>query len=114
MSRDSLVTLTDEEGNEHDFAVIDLMELDEMRYAIMLPVFEREENEGEVEENEGEVEVDFEEDAYIFRVELDEQSGEELFFEVEDKDEWGKVALAWEEQVKEMDEEEQDGQDDYL
>ena len=32
VSRDSLVTLTDDDGNEHDFAVIDLMELDEMRY----------------------------------------------------------------------------------
>ncbi|HHW75402.1 MAG TPA: DUF1292 domain-containing protein [Firmicutes bacterium] len=103
VSRDSLVTLTDDDGNEHDFAVIDLMELDEMRYAIMLPVFDSVEDEGE-----GEIEVDFEEDAYIFRVELDEQSGEELFYEVEDEEEWGKVALAWESRVEEMEEEEQD------
>ena len=74
-----------------------------MRYAIMLPVFDSVEDEGE-----GEIEVDFEEDAYIFRVEMDEQSGEELFYEVEDEEEWGKVALAWESRVEEMEEEEQD------
>lgn len=99
ISKDSLVTLTDDEGREHDFAVIDVLELDEGRYAIMLPVFDSGE-EGD------EIEVDFEEDAYIFRVELDEKSGEELFSEVEDKEEWSKVALAWEEMVKDLDEEE--------
>ncbi len=105
-SRNSLVTLTDDYGNEHDFAIIDLFEVDEIRYAIMLPVFDIEE-EGE------EPEVDFEEDAYIFRVETDEQVGEELFFEVEDEKEWEKVALAWESRLKTMEEEETD-EDDYF
>ena len=105
-SRNSLVTLTDDYGNEHDFAIIDLFEVDEIRYAIMLPVFESEE-EGE------EPEVDFEEDAYIFRVETDEQVGEELFFEVEDEKEWEKGAVAWESRLKTMDEEETD-EDDYF
>lgn len=101
VSRDSVVTLTDDQGREHDFAVIDVLELEEERYAIMLPVFDCGE-EGE------ELEVDFEEDAFIFRVELDEGSGEEIFFEVEDKEEWEKVALAWEEMVKGWSEEESD------
>lgn len=104
-SRNSLVTLTDDYGNEHDFAIIDLFEVDEIRYAIMLPVFESEDG-GE------EPEVDFEEDAYIFRVEIDEQGDEELFFEVEDEKEWEKVALAWEKRLKTMDEEE--GPDDFF
>ncbi len=103
-SRNSLVTLTDDYGNEHDFAIIDLFEVDETRYAIMLPIYESGEEGAEPE-------VDFEEDAYIFRVETDEQDGEELFFEVDDEKEWEKVALAWEDRLKTMDEE---GSDDYL
>lgn len=101
VSRDSLVTLTDDYGNEHDFAVIDIFEIDKLRYAIMLPIF----NSGDDGE---EVEVDFEEDAYIFRVETDKESGEDLFFEVDDEKEWEKVAYAWEGRLKTMGEEELD------
>lgn len=102
VSKDNLVTLTDEQNNEHDFVVIDVFEIDERRYAILLPVFEGEGDEGEVE-------VDFEEDAYIFRVEMDEQSGEEVILEVDDEKEWKRVALAWERQIESPDGEEPEG-----
>ena len=104
VSRDSLVTLTDDHGNEHDFLVIDAFEVDEKRCAILLPVFDSGDDGDEVE-------VDFEEDAYIFRVEMDEQSGEEILIEVDNEEEWERVALAWESYLETMDEE---GLDDYF
>ena len=90
VNRDNVVTLTDDEGNEHDFAVIDAFLVDEKRYAILLPAFEDEEEE---------FEVDTEGEAYIFRVEIDEETGEEIMLEVEDEKEWERVAAVWEEQL---------------
>ena len=42
--QDEVITLVDEEGAEHDFAVIDIIEVDDSEYAILLPV-EEENNE---------------------------------------------------------------------
>ena len=106
VSRDDVITLTDDAGNEHDFAVIDAFFVDERRYAILLPVYG--------EEDEANFEVDFEDDAYIFRVEMDDEDGEEILAEVDDEDEWKRVAEAWEERLEdqdEEDEEEDDGED---
>lgn len=107
VSRDNLVTLTDEEGNEHDFAVIDAFLVDEKRYAILLPVYE--------EEDGDDMEIDVDDDAYIFRVEMDDETGEETMAEVDDEEEWERVAAAWEERLdaleEEDEEEEEDGED---
>lgn len=108
VNRNDVVTLTDEEGQEHDFAVIDAFVVDEKRYAILLPAYD----DGEEEE----IEVDVEEDAYIFRIEIDEDSGEETLTEVDDEKEWERVATAWEDRLDDLDEldddeEEDDGED---
>jgi len=73
-----LVTLIDEEGNEQEFEVIEIFEVDGSEYvALALP-------EGEEEADEDEV--------MVFRLEVDEETGEELLHDIEDDDEWNKVA----------------------
>lgn len=78
---ENVVILTDEDGHDHEFLVLDIMELDDMEYAILLPL----------EEEEGE-----EEEAIILKIGLDE-NGEEVLFDIEDDEEWEMVAQAWQE-----------------
>jgi len=89
-----LVTLVDEEGNEHQFELIDIIEVDERRYAIMTPA-------------EGEGDEEAEEEAYIFRLETDE-NGDEILVDVEDEEEFNRVCAVLEEMDEETDEEEEE------
>lgn len=74
-----LVTLIDEDGNEQEFEVIDIFSVDEKEYvAIALP---------EGEENDDEV--------LVFRLEVDPVTKEETLHDIEDDDEWDKVAEAY-------------------
>jgi len=97
--RTDIVVLVDEEGNEHDFALVDRFQVDINEYAILVPVMYPDDGEN------GEA-IDFEEEAYIFRIDLDE--GEEMLVEVEDEEEWNQVASIWEERAEsiEFDDEE--------
>jgi len=79
---EEVVTLVDEEGVEHDFTVIDIIEVDGSEYAILLPVDE--------ESNE----------AIILKFSQDEE-GNELLVDIEDDEEWEKVSDAWEEMMAE-------------
>lgn len=94
--RNDLVVLIDEEGNEHDFALIDRFEYDFKEYAILVPVTS-------LEAETLEEEADFEEEAFIFRIDLDE--GEETLTEVDDETEWNEVATVWEERVQNLEDE---------
>ena len=70
---DNIVVLNDEEGNEVQFEFLDLVELDDEEYVVLLPVTE------EGEEEEGEV--------VILKLEdTDEESDEESYVSVEDED----------------------------
>jgi uncharacterized protein YrzB (UPF0473 family) len=91
--RNDLVILVDEEGKEHDFALIDRFEYDFKEYAILVPV-------SYLEDEALEDEADFEEEAFIFRIDLDE--GEETLIEVDDETEWNEVAAVWEERVQSL------------
>ncbi len=91
---DDLVTLVDEEGQEHQFSIVDVVELDERRYALMIPVGEEKED----------IDSD-EEEAYIFRLETDEK-GEDILVDVDDEDEFEKVCAAFDEADAEEEEEE--------
>ena len=72
-----LVTLIDEDGNEQEFEVIDIFEVEGKEYvAIALPE--------DTEEADDEV--------MVFRLEVDEKTGEELLHDIEDDDEWNRVA----------------------
>ncbi|MBP7330961.1 MAG: hypothetical protein BWY65_01422 [Firmicutes bacterium ADurb.Bin373] len=78
---DEIVTLVDEEGEEHDFTLIEIIEVDGAEYAILLPADE--------DDNE----------AIILRLTKDED-GNDLLVDIEDDDEWEKVADAYEEMIE--------------
>jgi uncharacterized protein YrzB (UPF0473 family) len=82
--QEEVITLIDEEGTEHDFTVVDIINVDESEYAILLPV---------EEEND---------EAIILKFTHDEE-GNELLVDIEDDEEWEKVADAWEETLAEED-----------
>jgi len=97
--RTDIVVLVDEEGNEHDFALVDRFQVDLNEYAILVPVLYLEE---EIDTDD----IDLEDEAYIFRIDLDE--GEEILVEVEDEIEWNQVAAIWEERVQSLEYEDDD------
>jgi putative Holliday junction resolvase len=94
---DEVITLTDEDGQEHQFAILDVIEVDSKEYAILIPTDEAEE--------------DSEDEAVILRLETDE-TGEEVLVDIEDDEEWQRVAQAWEELVEVEDEEDEEEEED--
>lgn len=75
---DNIVILNDEAGNEVQFEFLDLVQLDEEEYVVLLPVTD------EGEEDEGEV--------VILKLEdTDNDSGEESYVGVEDEEILNKV-----------------------
>lgn len=71
------ITLMDEEGNEHNFTVIDYLEIEERRYIILLP------------------DEDPDAGAIILKIELDDD-GEEILLDIEDDQEFDEVVRALE------------------
>jgi uncharacterized protein YrzB (UPF0473 family) len=80
MEERETITLYDENGQETEFEVLGVVSVEENDYAILLPLDEEEEEE---------------DNAYIFRIDTDE-NGEELLTEVENDEEFQKVKEAWE------------------
>ncbi|MCI8470068.1 MAG: DUF1292 domain-containing protein [Clostridia bacterium] len=85
---DNIVVLNDEEGNEVKFEFLDLVELDDEEYVVLLPVTE------EGEEEEGEV--------VILKVEDtdDEDADEESYVSIEDEEILNKVFEIFKEKFK--------------
>ena len=84
---DNIVVLNDEEGNEVQFEFLDLVELDDEEYVVLLPVTD------EGEEDEGEV--------VILKLEdTDDDSEEESYVGVEDEEILTKVFEMFKEKYK--------------
>ena len=84
---DNIIILNDEEGNEVKFEFLDLVELDDEEYVVLLPVTD------EGEEDEGEV--------VILKLEdTDEDVGEESYVGVEDEEILNKVFSIFKEKYK--------------
>ena len=84
---DNIVILNDENGNEVKFEFLDLIELDDEEYVVLLPITE------EGEEEEGEV--------VILKVEdTEEESEEESYISVEDEEILNKVFDIFKEKFK--------------
>ena len=84
---DNIIRLNDEDGNEVQFEFLDLVELDNEEYVVLLPVTE------EGEEEEGEV--------VILKLEdTDEESEEESYVGVEDEEILNKVFSIFKEKYK--------------
>lgn len=73
-----MITLLDEEGQEHNFELINIMEVDQNEYAVLLPP------------------EDDATEAIVLKRGEDEE-GNEILVDIEDEEEWEKVAAAWEE-----------------
>ena len=85
---DNVVILNDEDGNEEKFEFLDLIELDDEEYVVLLPVAE----DGEEEEG----------DVVILKVEDndDENSDEESYVSIEDEEILNKVFEMFKEKFK--------------
>lgn len=82
---DNIIVLNDENGEEVQFEFLDLIELDEEEYVVLLPVEETEDNEGEV---------------VILKVEDTDDEEEESYVSVEDEETLNKVFEIFKEKFK--------------
>jgi putative Holliday junction resolvase len=71
-----LIKLVDEEEQDHEFYLVNIVEIDGQKYAVLLPRYEYEKNEDCK--------------AVIFRIEEDEV-GEEILVDIEDDEEFERV-----------------------
>lgn len=78
---EEVITLVDEEGVEHDFNVLDILEINETEYAILVPLGDEDQSD----------------EVVIFKFTEDEE-GNEILVEIEEE-EWEKVAEAWQDKV---------------
>ena len=77
-----LITLSDDDGKEYTFVVLDAIETDEARYLALLPTYD---DPQKMLDDSGEVVI----------VKVGEENGEEYFYEIEDDDEYESVADAF-------------------
>lgn len=84
-----IVTLTDDDGNEFSFEILDAIETDEARYLAMLPIYD---DPAKMLEDSGELVI----------VKVGEEDGEEYFFEIEDDDEYETIADAFTDRLQDL------------
>ncbi len=84
-----IITLSDDDGNEYSFEVLDAIESDTGRYLAMLPVHEEPQA---VLDDSGELVI----------VKVEEEDGEEYFTEIEDDDEYETIADAFIDRLQDM------------
>lgn len=84
---DNIIVLNDENGEEIQFELLDVMEVDSERYIVLLPV-----DEPEGDEEEGEV--------VILKIEDTDSEDEESYVTIEDEKELNKVFEAFKEKFK--------------
>jgi uncharacterized protein YrzB (UPF0473 family) len=81
------VILTDDEGQDHEFLHLDTLELDGSTYYVLMPALEE-----DFQSEDGD-------EVIILKLGNDPQ-GEEILIDIEDDEEWEKVADAWEAMVE--------------
>ncbi len=84
----SLVTVVDEDGKEHQFEVLDAIETDEGRYVALLPIYT-------------EAELALEDDGELVILEVVNDNGEDLLVPIEDDEVFDAIAVAFEERLAE-------------
>ncbi len=83
-----LVSVLDDEGNEHQFELLDAIETDESRYVALLPVY-------------AEAEQAVEGDGELVILEVIDQDGEDLLVPIEDDAVFDEIAGIFEERLSE-------------
>ena len=84
----NIVSVMDEEGNEHQFELLDAIETDEGRYVALLPIY-------------SEAEAAIEDDGELVILEVVNDNGDDLLVPIEDDDMFESVAQAFEERLSE-------------
>lgn len=77
-----LITLSDDDGKEYTFEVLDAIETDDGRYLALLPTY-------------ADPKKMLEESGELVIVKVGEEDGEEYYYEIEDDDEYETVADAF-------------------
>ncbi|MBQ2945904.1 MAG: DUF1292 domain-containing protein [Clostridia bacterium] len=81
-----LISLTDDDGNEQDFEVLDALELNGNTYIALIPI-----NEDGSDNEDGEY--------VVLRVDTDEENNEEYYSTIDDDDEFDAVVAAFNEDL---------------
>ncbi len=90
-------TLTDEEGNEHEFELLDIMDVDGVQYYALVPY---------TEDPDAALEEDTE--LVILKVGTDEATGEEYLASIDNDEEYDRIGNMFIERISAMLEEEVD------
>jgi uncharacterized protein YrzB (UPF0473 family) len=83
-----LITVTDDDGNEHTFEILDRIETDEAKYAALVPVYD---NPEDLLEDDGEL--------IVLRVEEDED-GETYLCPIEDDNEFDEIGAIFQQRLE--------------
>lgn len=84
----SLVSVLDDEGNEHQFELLDAIETDEGRYVALLPIYT-------------EAEAALEDDGELVILEVVNDNGDDLLVPIEDDEVFETIADAFQERLEE-------------
>ena len=84
----NLVSVLDEEGNEHQFELLDAIETDEGRYVALLPIYT-------------EAEAALEDDGELVILEVVNDNGDDLLVPIEDDETFDEIAEIFEERLSE-------------
>ena len=84
----NLVSVLDDEGNEHQFEVLDAIETDDGRYVALLPIY-------------SEAEAAIDDDGELVILAVEEENGEELLVPILDDEEFEQIASIFEERLSE-------------
>lgn len=84
----SLVSVLDDEGNEHQFELLDAIETDEGRYVALLPIYT-------------EAEAALEDDGELVILEVVNDNGDDLLVPIEDDEVFENIADAFQERLEE-------------
>lgn len=86
--QDEVITIIDEDNNEHEVVIYDILEMDGAKYAIVVPLADAEEDMEDSEDLE-DFEDESEGDAFVLKI-IEDENGEEILVEIDDE-EWEKV-----------------------
>ena len=84
-----LVTVLDDEGNEHQFELLDAIETDDGRYVALLPVY-------------SDAETALEDDGELVILEVVNDEGDDLLVPIEDDETFESIAEIFEERLSEL------------
>ena len=84
-----LVTVLDDEGNEHQFELLDAIETDDGRYVALLPVYD-------------DADESVNDDGELIILSVDDSTGEELLVQIEDDELFEEIAGIFEERLADL------------